>query len=222
MFRVSLYIPLLLIVTLLASCQQQSVMPDEVAREYWNAVKSGNTARLKNLTINDNKAFDDQLIKSLQLKDFQIKRTIIEKQNAIVEVDLELAETGSIPVPVNTVLIKHNKTWRVDNDTTIASLRSKSEIGDAIAALHQFSRMFSKGLDQSLDELERQAPVIRNDIKELMGKMSARLPVLKNEFEKLLKDIDETVKPLTEQDKKPLPRSTQPPAQLPQSMNKTL
>ncbi len=202
---------------LLTSCQQKALMPNEVARDYWDAVKSGNSHQLKNLTINDNGTPEDQLIGSLKIKSFKIKRTIIEDQKATVEVDLELDEADSILIPVNTVLIKQNKIWRVDHKTTVASLRNKSDIGDAIAALHQFSRMLSKDLDQSLTQLERQAPVIRKDIKHLMEKLSARVPTLKKEFQKLIEDIDKSVKPLKElgstfpPQQKKMPNSPLPP-----------
>jgi phosphate uptake regulator len=174
-------------------------MPDEVARNYWSAVISGDTNTLKSLTINPDDVTEDQLIGSLQLTDFKIKRTIIEEDNAVVEVELQLANTGSVPVPVNTVLVKRDQFWLVDHRTTVATLSQKSDIGDAIAALHKFTRIFSKDLDQSLSELERQAPIIRNDIVNMIQKITERVPVLKKELEKLAEEIDKTVKPLIEQ-----------------------
>ncbi len=223
MLRFPLYLFFLIVsIVVLTSCQQKSMMPDEVARDYWNAVKSGDSSQLKSLTTNGRESQEDQMIKAIQLNNFKIKRTIIEESNAIVEVDLDLAESDSIPVPVNTVLIKQNQVWLVDHKTTIASLRSKSDIGDAIAALHRFGKMFSRDLDHSLNELERKAPVIRNDIKHLMEKMSKRLPTLKKEFQKLLEDIDNAVKPLTDLDKRPPIRPTLPPRQNPDTKTSTL
>jgi hypothetical protein len=191
---------LLFSAVLFTGCQQKPVMPDEIARNYWSAVKSGDTSTLKSLTINHQDVTEDQLIGSLQLTGFKIRRTIIEDDNAVVEVDLQLADTGSIPVPVNTVLIKQDQSWLVDHRTTVASLRSKSDIGDAIAAFHKFSRLFSKDLDQSLTELERQAPAIRNDIVNMMEKFTERVPALKKQLEQLIEDIDKTVKPLIEKE----------------------
>jgi arsenate reductase-like glutaredoxin family protein len=200
MQRILLNILLLVSISWLAACQQAAVMPDEVAHSYWSAIKSGDSSTLKSLTIDSNDVTKDMLISSLQLTDFKIKRTIIEAENAIVEVELQLANTGSVPVLVNTVLVKHNQSWLVDHKTTVATLSSQSDIGDAIAALHKFSRLFSKDLDDSLSELERQAPVIRNDIVNIIQKITERVPVLKKELEKLAEEIDKTVKPLMEKD----------------------
>lgn len=187
-----------LLIGLISGCQQKALMPDEVAREYWNAVKSGNTEQLRNLSVDAPSAVTDPEINELKLKDFKIKRIIIEDKDAVVEVDLQLAEADSVPVPVNTILIKQNQTWLVDHGTTFASLKTKSDLGNAIAALHRFSRMFSRDLDQSLTELEQKAPIIRKDINNLIDKMSTRLPTLKKEFQKLLEDIDRSVKSFAE------------------------
>ena len=212
MRRLPFCILLFLPIVLSASCQQRPMMPDEVARAYWNAIKSGNVNLQNDLSLQENASTNDQ-INSLQIRDFKIRRTIIEGQKAIVEVDLELADTTSPGhLPVDTVLIKQDTVWRVDHKTTMASLQSKNEIENAMTALHQFSKQFSKGLDQSFNELERQAPVIRRDIKQLMEQMSARLPALKQEFEKMIEDIDKAVKPLTKPDTKTPRQPTQPSA----------
>lgn len=188
-----------LLIGLISGCQQKPLMPDEVAQEYWKAVKSGNTEQLRNLTVDAANAATDPEISELQLKEFKIKRIIIEEKDAVVEVDLQLAQAESVPVPVNTILVKQNQTWLVDHGTTFASLKTKSDLGNAIAALHQFSRILSRDLDQSLTELEKKAPVIRKDINNLIDKMSTRLPTLKREFQKLLEDIDQSVKSFAEQ-----------------------
>ncbi|MEE9346152.1 MAG: hypothetical protein V3U88_11150 [Methylococcales bacterium] len=198
MRRILFNILLILSAVLLIGCQQNSVMPDEVARNYWSAVQSGNSSTLKNLTINNNGVNEERLMRSLHLKNFKIRRTIIEENNAIVEVDLELENAGSVPVPIDTVLIKQDQSWFVDHKTTLASLRKKSDIGDAIAELHKFSRLFSRELDQSLNQLEQQAPAIRRSLVDLMQKITARAPVLKKELEILIEEIDKTVKPLIE------------------------
>ncbi|MEE9425561.1 MAG: hypothetical protein V3V18_11380 [Methylococcales bacterium] len=203
MQRIIFNVLLIVSPVLFAGCQQKTVMPDEVAHDYWNAVQSGNTSSLKNLTIDPDEVNEGKLISSLDLKNFKIKRTIIEADSAIVEVDLELTNTGSVPVPIDTILVKQDHSWLVDHRTTLASLRKNSEIGDAIAELHKFSRMFSRDLDQSLDQLERQAPAIRKNIVDLMQKMTARVPILKRELENLVKDIDKTIKPLMEQQNQP-------------------
>ena len=209
LFCILLFLP----IVLSASCQQRPMMPDEVARAYWNAIKSGNVNQQKDLSLQENASTNDQLTNPLQIRDFKIKRTIIEDQKAIVEVDLELADTTNPNhLPVNTVLIKQDTVWRVDHKTTMASLQSKNEIENAMTALHQFSKQFSKGLDQSFNELERQAPVIRRDIKQLMEQMSARLPGLKQEFEKMIEEIDKAVKPLTKPDTKTPRQPPQPSA----------
>jgi hypothetical protein len=222
MQRILFNILLILSPVLLAGCQQQTVMPDEVAHDYWSAVQSGNTSSLKNLTVDANDLNEGKLISSLDLKNFKIKRTIIEADNAIVEVDLELANTGSVPVPIDTILIKQDQSWLVDHRTTLASLRKNSEIGDAIAELHKFSRMFSKDLDQSLDQLERQAPAIRKNIVDLMQKMTARVPALKKELENLVEDIDKTIKPLMEQQNQPSKQPKRSYPATPQSNSKSL
>ncbi|MCH9699436.1 MAG: hypothetical protein K0U68_15160 [Gammaproteobacteria bacterium] len=205
----------ILSIGLITGCQQKSLMPGEVAQEYWNAVKSGNTEQLRNLSIDAANAATDPEISELKLKDFKIKRIIIEDKDAVVEVDLQLAEADSIPVPVNTILVKQNQTWLVDHATTFASLKTKSDLGNAIAALHQFSRILSRDLDQSLTELEKKAPVIRKDINNLIDKMSTRLPTLKREFQQLLEDIDQSVKSFAEksqsQDIKPKMKRKQSP-----------
>jgi hypothetical protein len=198
MRRILFNILLILSAVLLIGCQQNSVMPDEVARDYWNAVQSGNANTLKNLTINNKGVNEERVMSSLHLKSFKIRRTIIEENNAIVEVDLELENTGSVPVPIDTILIKQDQSWLVDHKTTLASLRRKSDIGDAIAELHKFSRLFSRELDQSLNQLEQQAPAIRKSLVDLMQKITARAPVLKKELEILIEEIDKTVKPLIE------------------------
>ena len=205
---------LILLTVIFVGCQQKSVLPDEVARNYWSAVQSGNTNALKNLTINGNVDSEEQLMSSLHLKNFKIRRTIIEDNNAIVEVDLELENAGSIAVPVDTVLIKQDQSWLVDHKTTLASLRKKSNIGDAIAELRKYSKMFSRDLDQSLNQLEQQAPVIRKSLVELMQKITARVPALKKELKILIEEIDKTIKPLME-------KQNQPPTQIDQSLNKT-
>lgn len=214
MRRILFNIFLILSAVLLIGCQQNSVMPDEVARNYWNAVQSGNANTLKNLTINNNGVNEERVMSSLRLKSFKIRRTIIEENNAIVEVDLKLEKAGSVSVPIDTILIKQGQSWLVDHKTTLASLRRKSDLGNAIAELHKFSRMFSRDLDHSLDQLEQQAPVIRKSLVELMQKMTARVPVLKKELETLIEEIDKTVKPL-------MKRQNQPPKQTVKPLNKT-
>jgi hypothetical protein len=121
---------------------------------------------------------------------------MIEKQRSVVETELVFDTPSARTTTVETVLIKQGDNWLVDQQLTLARLQGGNEVGAAIAAFRQFTQSFSKELDQSLNELERQAPVIRHELEGIVKKFSDRLPALQKELEGFAKGLDKALQPL--------------------------
>jgi len=186
-------LPLLLIAVGCSTVQT----PDDVARQFWEAVARQDEEGARcYVTEAGQKKIDlsrgrwrDAVVSFGEIR--------IEGDDASIETRIVLpGQKEAPPVELQTVLRRENGQWKVDYGKTVESLAARNPFTDLVKELKRFSEQMSGNVDRALSDLEKNLPQIDRELKGLGGSVGKALqktiPELQNGLEAFMQALEET------------------------------
>ncbi|MEM7540929.1 MAG: hypothetical protein AAF384_05010 [Pseudomonadota bacterium] len=163
-----------------------------MTERFWRAVISDQPAKLERYVLDDQR--DAVSIETLlNLKDFAIGRAVIDAETAAINVKIMI--DGDPPLTLDTVTslrVEHGQ-WRVDYETTIATVSQQSQIAKVIEGVAEIGSKLEEGLGESMQELAKLLPSIQSELEKLKQKFIEGLPELENQLKEFREKIEKEI-----------------------------
>lgn len=190
--RTALTIIILFFVILASGCVAR-LTPIQVSEKFWTAIKNKDAGAARLFIAEGTATTDDITGNVLPLNGFEVGRTVIEGDQAWVDTNVEIAADKPFNLSLKTVLLRKEERWKVDYDSTVASISSDSNVARVIGKLSEFSGEFSRELDRSLDEMQRALPQIKKELDNIEENMKKSLPELRQQLEEFIRQLEEAL-----------------------------
>lgn len=172
------YFSLMSLVLLLSGCLSvsESDKARDATRNFWQAVVENNMEQAKQIATWDSTDYL-KFIRSQQFEPrrFEIGELKIDEYTAEVATMVYTGAQGDVSVPVRTILVRYEDEWRVDVQKTMGSMVSGAMgavvnqlngfLQDGLRglddALNQSIDQLGKGLEQGLQDLQKELETIR-------------------------------------------------------------
>lgn len=185
-------IGVLIFITLSSGCVAR-LTPIQVSEKFWTAIQNNDAGAARLFIAEGTAKTDDITGNVLPVNGFSLGRTVIDGDNAWVDTDVEIAADEPFKLSLKTVLLRRDDRWKVDYDSTVASISSDSSVARVIGKLSEFSGEFSRELDRSLDEMQRALPQIKKEIESIEENMKESLPELERRLEEFIRKLEEAL-----------------------------
>lgn len=190
--RIVLIISVLLLVTFSSGCVAR-LTPIQVSEKFWTAIQNQDAGAARLFIAEGTASADDITGNVLPINGFSLGRTVIDGENAWVDTDVEIAAEEPFNLSLKTVLLRKDDRWKVDYDSTVASISSDSSVARVIGKLSEFSGEFSRELDRSLEEMQRALPQIQKELEAIEEKMKEKLPELREQLKEFIRQLEEAL-----------------------------
>jgi hypothetical protein len=196
--RVQTLIITLFVSFVLSGCGDDSLAPEEVAEQFWDAAQQGKLETAKQYVYWETANY----LKYFKAEKFNIKRVEFAEANvqeSFVKIDttliLEKKNKGNsdIRIPTQTVLIKTEGVWRVQLKQTLAAVINKT----INAAANQFNQMLQEGmlelnkaLSGSINEISKS---LEEGAKELGDTLEDNAKHFGETFDKFQQELEKSI-----------------------------
>ncbi|MGF1644016.1 MAG: hypothetical protein ACFCUJ_10250 [Thiotrichales bacterium] len=174
---------LVLLGALLAGCSHQPATPEEVTRDFWNAVIENNAERMQQLVAKDSLK-DPRLLSNHDRKLRAVEIGTAEK----TEISAQVATTlvGGEPgketrLPISTQLVRENQQWRVHGQRSVDALVTASvqlmasQVSDNLANIGQdLSRSVTTGIESFMQSLNQELPQLKQQLEALSDEQKSQ------------------------------------------------
>ena len=192
---------------LLSACEDGPKTPTEVSQAFWLAMENKNVDQVKKLLSSQSLKDEFSSDSIVSVSNAQLGKVIIDGSLAKVETNVTVESDKPTEVPLDTVLVKENKHWKVDYQATVEALHSAGSLAHVIRELRvlgeQFSKDLSKEFENSMNELDKAMPEIEQEIKQLGEQIKGQVPELKKQFEDLTRELQEALEGSLSEEQKP-------------------
>jgi gas vesicle protein len=172
-----------------------NLTPIEVSERFWSAVKDKNSKEVKKY-IATGTLSDDVSENLLSLDDVYLGRTVIDVERAWVDTTVVISGDDSFELPLETILLKEDDQWKVDYNTTVATLSRSSTVARVMGSIADLSGQFADELDRSLEEIQKAIPEVQKEIERIEESVKYHLPELQQKMDEFLQQLEETLKDL--------------------------
>ncbi len=150
----------ILSIALSTGCQG-STPPQEVAQNFWNAIKAHdiNTAR-KYSTVSTRDSIDisNELF---QYSSLTFGMIIINGDKTIIESTIKTNKSGQETiVPFLTILMQEEGVWRVDYEETKNTIKEDISLSEIIDDINELGKELSRNIDETLSKLKQKIPEV--------------------------------------------------------------
>jgi len=173
-----------------------NLTPMEVSERFWAAVKDKNSKEIKKY-IAAGTLSNDMAEKLLPLDEVYLGRTVIDAGQAWVDTTVVIAGDNSYELPLETILLKEGDQWKVDYNTTVATLSKGSTVARVMGSIADLSGQFADELDRSLEEIQKAIPEVQKEIERIEESVKYHLPELQKKMDEFLQQLEETLKDLS-------------------------
>ena len=200
----------LLASSFLVACQQNTDSPKQVAKKYWQALKSGDTVTTKQLVSKNTQTNLDNYLalpdnQKMALDEIKLGEEKTTVHTTITSLTSNASQNQSAShVNFETILILEEGKWRVDASRTQIPVPQKQETPSKD---NQLSESLQKNLDSMDEALEEGADMLNEFMQEGSKEMSDSLLKGMNKMNESLREAIEKMKQRREQQD-----SLQPPA----------
>jgi hypothetical protein len=177
--------------------------PQEIAQNFWNAIKVQDMKTARKYTTKETSSFIDGSTVPFRDAVVTFGKIIIDGDTTTVDTILKVHKNDKeTTIPFQTVLKQENGEWRVDYRETEKSIMESGSFSDIIRDLQKLGKKVSDRMDETLDELRQKIPEYESKLKELGEATSERikeawerqLSEIRKGIEELGKILDETLK----------------------------
>ncbi len=174
----------------------EGLYPIDVSEKFWRAVKDKNTKAIQKYSTKDSYEENENIVNILPLDEIVLGKTVIDGDGAWVDTTVTISGDKPYTLPIKTVLIRENKQWKVDYQATIKWISKGSVISSIINSIKNMSENLAKELNQSMEDIEKAIPEIKEKIEKLEESLLEHVPELKKQIEEFVEDLKDAIKEL--------------------------
>jgi len=167
-----------------------------VSEKFWRAVKDKDTKAIQKYSTKDSYEENENIENILPLDEIVLGKTVIDGDGAWVDTTVTISGDKPYTLPIKTVLIRENKQWKVDYQATIKWISKGSVISSIINSIKNMSENLAKELNQSMEDIEKAIPEIKEKIEKLEESLLEHVPELKKQIEEFVEDLKDAIKEL--------------------------
>lgn len=175
-------------VLLIAACAEP-LGPEDVAREFWNALEQGDTRAVKRHVKAADAATLGSLDDVLPVSNATFDRIVIDGDVASIATTVTIEGDKALQFPLQTHLVREEAVWKVDYDRTIAAVANAGKLAAVIDKVHEFGNTLQQGIERSVEELESTLPQIEQELSRIEGEIKQRVPELRNRLERFAREL---------------------------------
>lgn len=182
MKKLSATFTLLLASVLFSGCAHQAP-PEEVAKNFWQAVVANDLETAKSLVAKDSLQNPDLLgNKDEMLKSVEIGTATTNESSAEVATTLiGMNNDAETRLPITTFLVKEDEAWKVDGQQSVNALVASSVnqmmsgmTGDLSAIGEELSKSITSGLQEFMGAFSKELPTLRQELNKLSDEEKTR------------------------------------------------
>ncbi len=174
--------------------------PLDIADKFWRAVKDKDVKTIKKYTSKDSLKTKNPGQNILPLDEITLGKTVIDGDGAWVDTTVTISGDKPFKVPLRTVLIREDKQWKVDYDSTIKLVSEDSSVSHVINNIKILSKDLAAELNQSMDDLQEKIPEIKEEVDRMEESLMEQIPELKKQIEEFVNDLKEAIKEFGKKD----------------------
>ena len=174
---------MMLLIQLLAACATQAT-PEEVTRNFWNAVVINDKAAMEKYiakdTLKDTSLLDNS---EKALTGVELGESIIGEQKAEVKTTLlgNAASGKETRLPITTFLVLEEDQWKVNGQESVNALVAASvnvmmsDVTESLSGLGQsLSTSITGGLQEFLNQINKEVPTLKQGLERLTDEDKAK------------------------------------------------
>lgn len=143
-------LPILLLSIFISACMHQSDSPRDVANQYWQALKNGDTETARNLVSKSSQLdFDDYLAKPADEKTAIGEISLGAEQTTVVTLIYPKGDTPDDYSAFDTTLVLEDGKWKVDAAQTVIPRPAPSE-----RELEELADQLSEAMEDNIESIE--------------------------------------------------------------------
>jgi hypothetical protein len=183
----------LVLLTMVSGCARP-LPPQDVADRFWRAVMTQHPAKIRRYV----RAQDQETLKDdpeiMPVASFELRRVIIEDDEAIIETHITLAADKPVALKIDTVLVREKEQWRVDYSDTVENISLESNLAQVIGQIEAFGGTLKEGIDKSVAEMKKVLPDIEREISRIEEEIKQRVPELRERLEEFTRELENSLK----------------------------
>ncbi len=121
---------------------------------------------------------------------------MIDAEQAWVDTTVVIAGNESYELPLETMLLKDGEQWKVDYNTTVASLSKESTVARVVGSIADLSGQFADQLDKSLEEIQKAIPEVQKEIERIEENVQYHLPEIQRRMDEFIRQLEEALEDL--------------------------
>lgn len=201
---------LILFVPVLLACSQPAENPRDVARKYWQALKSGNAEAARKLVSTGTQSdFENYLALSPEQKTPIGEINLGTEKTTVVTIIYPDADTPDEYRAFDTVLVLENGQWKIDASNSVPPEPAAHTDHEMDELAEQLSDSMQENLDSIEDTMSEGMRMLNEALREGSHQMGESLLRGMEEMNRSLKESIEKMQQRRKQQQKP--RQSQPP-----------
>ena len=197
-YKISIKIILLSLIILFGSGCDDRLYPIEVSEGFWRAVKNKDTEGIEKYSTKNVSKENESIENILPLDEITLGKTVIDGDSAWVDTTVTISGDKPFTIPLRTMLIRENKQWKVDYDSTVKLISKGSTVSSVINSIKNMSEDLAEELNQSMEGIEKAIPEIKEEVDKIEESLLEHVPELKKQIEKFVEDLKDAIKELGE------------------------
>lgn len=171
--------------------------PHKVTEKFWTAIEENDTSTLRKYVTSRSLKEEDFETDLPSISGVELGKTTIDGDRAWVKTSVVICsdDSGSITVPIETVLAMENGEWKVLYEETVLTILETSKLARFLDRFGNLGEQFGQKFNHSLEELQRSLPEVEQELRELEKRLKAQLPEIQDRLEDLTKELEELLNP---------------------------
>ncbi len=196
-----IFISFILSITLSIGCQG-STTPQEVAQNFWNAIKAHDTNTARKYSTVSTRDSIDISNELFQYSSLTFGMIIINGDKTIIESTIKTNKNGQKTiVPFLIILMQEEGVWRVDYEETKNTIKEDISLSEIIEDINELGKELSRNIYETLSKLKQKIPEVERRVKkygetaskEINESFQQHLPEIRKSIEKMGKTLEKEV-----------------------------
>jgi len=174
----------------------EGLYPIDVSEGFWRAVKDKDINAIEKYSTEDSLTGAELSENILPLDEIVLGKTVIDGDEAWVDTTVTISGDKPYTLPIQTVLIRENKQWKVDYQATMKWISKGSSVYSVINGIKNMSKALAEELNQSMKDIQKAIPEIKEEVERIEETLMEHVPELKKQVEEFVEDLEEAIKEL--------------------------
>jgi len=174
----------------------EGLYPIDVSEGFWRAVKDKDINAIEKYSAEDSLTGAELSENILPLDEIVLGKTVINGDAAWVDTMVTISGDKPYTLPIQTVLIRENKQWKVDYQATMKWISKGSSVYSVINGIKNMSKALAEELNQSMKDIQKAIPEIKEEVERIEETLMEHVPELKKQVEEFVEDLEEAIKDL--------------------------